>query len=47
MSYNFSASAADNNDENVLSIHSTEVAVRYVEEFNSVCSAAEEAVAGN
>ena len=46
-SYNFSAGAADNNDENVLIIHSPEVAVRYVEEFNSVHSIAEEAAAGN
>ena len=46
-SYNFSASAADNNDENVLVIHSPEVAVRYVEEFNSVYDTAEAAAAGN
>jgi len=46
-SYNFSASAADNNDENMLIIHSAEVAVRYVAEFNSVYSAVEEAAAGN
>ncbi len=46
-SYNFSASAADNNDENVLILHSPEVAVRYVEEFNRVYSTAEAAAAGN
>ncbi|MCJ7550215.1 MAG: phospholipase D-like domain-containing protein, partial [Anaerolineae bacterium] len=46
-SYNFSASAADNNDENVLIIRSPEVAVRYVEEFNSVYGAADEEAAGN
>jgi phosphatidylserine/phosphatidylglycerophosphate/cardiolipin synthase-like enzyme len=46
-SYNFSASAADNNDENVLILHSPEVAVRYVEEFNNVYDIAEAAAAGN
>jgi len=46
-SYNFSASAADNNDENVLILHSPEVAVRYVEEFNGVYSIAEAVAAGN
>ena len=45
-SYNFSASAADNNDENVLILHSPEVAVRYVEEFSSVYNTAD-AAAGN
>ena len=46
-SYNFSASAADNNDENVLILHSPEVAVRYVEEFNSVYDTAKAAAASN
>ncbi len=32
-SYNFSASAAERNDENALILHSPEVAARYVEEF--------------
>ncbi len=35
-SYNFSVSAADQNDENVLILHSSEVAETYLEEFNRV-----------
>jgi len=46
-SYNFSASAAENNDENVLILHSPEVAVRYVEEFDSVYSTAEATAASH
>ena len=39
-SYNFSASAAERNDENSLIVHSPEVAARYVEEFWRVYEAA-------
>ncbi len=35
-SYNFTANAADNNDENVLILHSPEIAERYLEEFERV-----------
>jgi phosphatidylserine/phosphatidylglycerophosphate/cardiolipin synthase-like enzyme len=34
-SFNFSASAADNNDENILIIHSPGIAEAYMEEFNA------------
>ncbi|MBN1248044.1 MAG: phospholipase [Anaerolineae bacterium] len=39
-SYNFSASAADNNDENVLIIHSPEIARAYMDEFARVYAVA-------
>lgn len=45
-SYNFSASAASRNDENVLIVHSSEIAAQYVSEFQRVyqeARAAEEA----
>jgi phosphatidylserine/phosphatidylglycerophosphate/cardiolipin synthase-like enzyme len=42
-SYNFSASAAEKNDENVLIIHSPEIAATYLEEFERVVQQAEEA----
>ena len=42
-SYNFSASAADSNDENVLIIHSPEIAARYMTEFRRVYEQAKEA----
>jgi phosphatidylserine/phosphatidylglycerophosphate/cardiolipin synthase-like enzyme len=35
-SYNFTANAADNNDENILIFHSPEIAARYLEEFERV-----------
>jgi len=41
-SYNFSASAAESNDENVVILHSPEVAVPYMEEFESVYASAGE-----
>lgn len=41
-SYNFSQSAADKNDENVLIIHSPEVAAQYVAEFDRVYQRAAE-----
>jgi phosphatidylserine/phosphatidylglycerophosphate/cardiolipin synthase-like enzyme len=40
-SYNFSASAADRNDENSLILHSPEIAAQYVEEFWRVYDAAQ------
>jgi phosphatidylserine/phosphatidylglycerophosphate/cardiolipin synthase-like enzyme len=42
-SYNFSASAANKNDENVLIIHSPEIAATYLEEFDRVVQQAKEA----
>ena len=45
-SYNFSASAAESNDENVLIVHSPEIAAQYMAEFQRVyrqAKAAEEA----
>ncbi|MBN1876176.1 MAG: DUF1669 domain-containing protein [Anaerolineae bacterium] len=42
-SYNFTASAADKNDENVLILHSSEIAVQYIEEFERVYRQAKEA----
>lgn len=41
-SYNFTRSAAERNDENLLIIHSPEVAERYFEEFQRVYQMAEE-----
>ncbi|HNT74751.1 MAG TPA: phospholipase D-like domain-containing protein [Anaerolineae bacterium] len=41
-SYNFSASAANNNDENVLIVHSAEVAAQYLAEFKRVYQRAEQ-----
>ncbi len=41
-SYNFSASAANNNDENVLIVHNTEIAAQYLAEFQRVYQRAEE-----
>jgi phosphatidylserine/phosphatidylglycerophosphate/cardiolipin synthase-like enzyme len=46
-SYNFSASAARNNDENVLIIHSPEIAAAYLEEFDRVYDQAAAAARGN
>ena len=43
-SYNFSRSAAERNDENVLIIHSTEIAAHYVAEFQRVYQQAEEKI---
>ncbi len=40
-SYNFTASAEKSNDENVLVIHSPEIAARFLQEFRRVYSAAE------
>lgn len=42
-SYNFTASAAGSNDENVLIIHSPEIATQYLEEFQRVYAQAKEA----
>jgi phosphatidylserine/phosphatidylglycerophosphate/cardiolipin synthase-like enzyme len=42
-SYNFSASAAEKNDENVLIIHSPEIAATYLDEYERVVQQAEEA----
>jgi phosphatidylserine/phosphatidylglycerophosphate/cardiolipin synthase-like enzyme len=42
-SYNFTNSAANYNDENVLIIHSHEVAAMYMKEFESVYKKAQEA----
>lgn len=42
-SYNFTNSAADYNDENVLIIHSREVAAMYMKEFESIYKKAQEA----
>ena len=42
-SYNFSRSAADSNDENVLILHSPEIAGQYLEEFERVYQQAESA----
>ncbi|MCD4739096.1 MAG: FAM83 family protein [Anaerolineae bacterium] len=42
-SYNFSRSAAEKNDENVLIIHSSEIAAHYLAEFQRVYQQAEEA----
>ena len=39
-SYNFSASAEQNNDENVVVIHNADVAVQYMQEFQRVFSRA-------
>ncbi len=41
-SYNFTRSAAESNDENVLIIHSPELAARYLEEFSRVYQQAQE-----
>jgi phosphatidylserine/phosphatidylglycerophosphate/cardiolipin synthase-like enzyme len=41
-SYNFSRSAADYNDENVLILHSPEIAAHYLDEFERLYSEAEE-----
>lgn len=43
-SYNFSASAANSNDENVLIIHSPEIAASFTEELDRVIQQAESAV---
>lgn len=40
-SYNFTASAEKNNDENVLVIHSPEIAAKYLKEFERVYASAE------
>jgi phosphatidylserine/phosphatidylglycerophosphate/cardiolipin synthase-like enzyme len=40
-SYNFSRSAEEKNDENLLVIHSPEIAALYMEEFQSVLSQAQ------
>ncbi len=42
-SYNFSASAAKSNDENVLVVHSSEIAAQYMSEFRRVYQKAETA----
>lgn len=42
-SYNFTASAADRNDENVVIVHSPDIAAQYRAEFERVYSQAEEA----
>lgn len=42
-SYNFTRSAAQSNDENVLIIYSPEIAARYLEEFSRVYQQAQEA----
>ena len=42
-SYNFSKSAAENNDENVIIIHNPAVAAQYVAEFERVHTRAREA----
>ena len=42
-SYNFTRSAAESNDENVLIIYSPEIAARYLEEFSRVYQQAQEA----
>ena len=46
-SYNFSASAARNNDENVLIIHSPEIAASYLEEFDRAYDLAAAAASNN
>lgn len=40
-SYNFTASAEDNNDENVVIIHNPDIAAQYLEEFRKVYSQAQ------
>ncbi|MBN1486830.1 MAG: phospholipase [Anaerolineae bacterium] len=42
-SYNFTASAANNNDENVLIVHSSDIAAQYRQEFERVYKQAKEA----
>ena len=46
-SYNFSASAANDNDENILIIHSPEIAAIYLEEFDRVSQQASIAANNN
>ena len=46
-SYNFSASAANNNDENVLIIHSPQIAATYLDEFDRVYEQAAVAARGD
>jgi phosphatidylserine/phosphatidylglycerophosphate/cardiolipin synthase-like enzyme len=41
-SFNFSASAADNNDENVLIIHNPDMAQAYLREFDQQWAEAEQ-----